>query len=203
MCPDAPRPAAATVTAPYRVRGLVTVELALTLLVFLMLVLGTLEVARALFLFNTVQEVTRSAARAAALTDFSNGGLLTSLRAQALFGDDALATQPLAPYIGIANVRIEYLSQDAGGAYLPVTAMPPCPEANLANCAQDPNGASCIRFIRASLCANATGDCTALPYRPMTGLVPGFAAMSIPTAATLVKAEMLGFRPGVNHCLPP
>ncbi|TWI63052.1 TadE-like protein [Pseudoduganella lurida] len=197
MCPEPFRYPAA--------RGAVTVELAMTLLVFLGLVFGTLEVARALFLFNTVQEVTRRAARGAAVTDFSSGTAMAALRADALFGSSSgtVARLPLAPEIDTGKLRIEYLSQDAGGAYVPVTAMPACPQANLANCAQDANGASCIRFIRASLCASATGNCTALPYRPMTGLVPGFDAMHVPMAATLVKAEMLGYRPGVNHCLPP
>jgi hypothetical protein len=182
-----------------RAGGALTIELALCMTVFLVLMFGTMEVARALFLANTVQEVTRQAARAAAMTDFSVEGNLAAIRRRALFrdaGDDGPLV--LAPNLGPAQLRIEYLA--ASGAAIAAGAMPACPAANLRNCLQDPSGGSCIRFVRASICSTADGACTPLAYQTMTGLVPGMAG-SVPVAATVVKAETLGYRPGVNNCL--
>ena len=182
-----------------RTGGAVTVELALCMTVFLVLMFGTMEVARALFLDNTVQEVTRQAARAAAMTDFSVAGNLAALKRRALFrdaGDDGPLI--LAPNLGPEQLRIEYLG--ASGAAIAAGSMPACPAANLRNCLQDPSGGSCIRFVRASICSTADGACTPLAYQAMTGLVPGMAG-SVPVAATVVKAETLGYRPGMNNCL--
>jgi hypothetical protein len=182
-----------------RAGGALTVELAACMTIFLVMMFGTMEVARALFLANTVQEVTRQAARAAAMTDFSVAANVTALKRHALFrdpGDDGPLV--LAPNLGAAQLRIEYLS--ASGAAIGAGSMPACPAANLRNCLQDPSGASCIRFVRASICSTADGACVPLPYQPMTGLVPGMTG-SVPAAATVVKAETLGFRPGANNCL--
>ncbi|WP_158206771.1 TadE/TadG family type IV pilus assembly protein [Pseudoduganella flava] len=169
----------------------------MVLLILLSLILGTLEVARALYLFNTVQEVTRAAARMASITDFSDAAAMDALKRNALFGRTAL---PLAPEIGTAQLRIEYLAQSATGDPVALTQMPACPERNIVNCAQNPQGTSCIAFVRASICVPG-GDCTALPYRPLTTLLPRFADMHVPIAATLVKAERLGYQPGTNNCL--
>lgn len=184
---------------PRRAGGALTVELAACMVIFLVLMFGTMEVARALFLANTVQEVTRQAARAAAITDFSVAANLAAIRRRALFrdaGDDSPLV--LAPNLGHAQLRIEYL--DAGGAAIAAGSMPACPAANLRNCLQNPSGASCIRFVKASICSSADGACTPLPYQAMTGLVPGMTG-SVPVAATVVKAETLGYRPGENNCL--
>jgi hypothetical protein len=178
--------------------GNVTVELAVVLSILLLLILGTLEVARALYLFNTVQEVTRAAARQASVTDFSDSAAVEAVKRSALFGGSTL---PLAPEIGIDNVRIEYLAQSATGAAVPLVQLPACPQRNLVNCALNQQGGSCIAYVRVSICVAGGGDCTALPYRSMTGMLPRFANMRVPPAATLVKAERLGYQPGINNCL--
>jgi hypothetical protein len=182
-----------------RAGGALTVELAACMTIFLVMMFGTMEVARTLFVANTVQEVTRQAARAAAMTDFSVDGNLAALKRRALFrdaGDDGPLV--LAPNLGHAQLRIEYLN--AGGAAIGAAAMPACPAANLRNCLRDPSGGSCIRFVRASICSTADGACTPLVNQALTGLIPGLAG-SMPVAATVVKAETLGYRPGVNNCL--
>ncbi|GGX90644.1 TadE/TadG family type IV pilus assembly protein [Pseudoduganella dura] len=179
--------------------GALMVELALCMTMFLVMMFGTMEVARMLFVSNTVQEVTRQAARAAAMTDFSVAADLAVVRRHALFrnaGDDGPLV--LAPNLGPAQVRIEYLRAD--GTAIGAGSMPACPVENIRNCMQDPSGASCIRFVRASICSDASGACTPLAHQPMTGLLPGMAG-PVPMAATVVKAETLGYRPGVNNCL--
>jgi hypothetical protein len=188
-------------TAP--ATGSVTVELALVLPLLLTLVLGTLEVARLLYVVNTVQDVTRTAARMAAVTDFSDPTAIAALKQRALLNSDANGTLPLVPEIGAAQLRIEYLGQDAAGDPVTLTQMPACPQQNVVNCARNPQGDSCIYYVRASICKSAGGACEALPYQLMTGYPDALKAMAIriPSAATLVKAERLGYRPGTNNCL--
>ena len=180
-------------------RGLVTIELALVLGAFLLIVLGTLEVARVLYLLNTVQDVTRVAARAAAVTDFANASAMAAIREHALLssGNGAL---PLVPELRTAHLRIEYLGQAASGAVTAI-ALPPSPAQNVVNCALSPHAGPCIRLVRASICSEAgpDGACTPLTYRTMFSMVPGFASMPIPPSATLVKAESLGYIPGENN----
>lgn len=181
-------------------RGVISVELALVLGIFLLFVVGTMEAARLVFVVNTAQDVTRRAARAAALTDFSDGGAMTALRYRALFreSDEAL---PLVPELTPDHLRIEYLSLSANGVLAPVIAGPACPAQNIVNCTIDANGTSCIRFVRVRICAAASGACTPLPYASLTGIVPGMSALTVPIASTVVKAETLGFQPGTGSCL--
>ena len=166
---------------------------------FLLIMLGTLEVARLLYVLNTVQDVTRVAARAAAVTDFADDTAMAEIRAHALF-TSGNGTLPLLPELGTAQLRIEYLGQAADGTVTEISR-PPSPAQNLVNCALSPHAGPCIRLVRASICG-ATGPggaCTPLPYRPMLGIVPGFGSLSIPPSATLVKAESLGYIPGENN----
>lgn len=183
-----------------RQRGAVVVELALVLGLFLLLTLSTIEIARMMYVFNTAQDITRRAARAAALSDFSDSAAMASVRNGALFRTDAGAL-PLVSSLRTENVRIEYLSMDASGALVPVTPLPACPLQNVVNCTDNLNGPSCIRFVRASICASGASACTPLPYRTLSGLGPGLNQLVVPTAATVVKAETLGYRQGVNTCL--
>lgn len=187
--------------APAPQRGIATVEVAFALLLMVPLIFGTIEVARALYVWNTVQEVTRSAAREAALTDFADAAAMDALRRRAIFRANAGALV-LAPEIADTNVRIDYLSLAADGtlAAIPAATLPACPVQNRINCINDPNGAACIRFVRARVCGSG-GDCDPVAYQPMFDL-PGSAtfSMSIPAAATVVAAETLGHRPGALPC---
>jgi len=149
-----------------------------------------------MFLWNALPEVTRRAARAAAMTDFTNTSAMQALRQAALFrsSDGAL---PLAPNVGSANIRIEYLWQDASGALAALPLLPACPLANRVNCTRDPHGSSCISFVRVRLCGNGAG-CAALAYEPLLPMVP--VPASLPPASTLVAAESLGYTPGQSPC---
>lgn len=182
-----------------RARGATTVEFALASVLFCVLMFGLVEFARVLFLLNTVQEVTRRAARAAAVADFSDPAALAQLRRAAVFSDTD-GKLMLGGDIGHDHVRIEYLRGD-GVTPLAAGLMPPCPPLNVRNCARDPDGADCIRFVRASLCRPAAGPCQPAAIQAMLpGLLPGL-ALNLPTAATVVRAEALGYRPGMALCL--
>ncbi|UGQ46176.1 TadE family protein [Massilia endophytica] len=178
-----------------RGRGVIIVEMALYMLALLVMLVGLFEVSRLLFVWNAVQDVTRRAARAAAMTDFSDPAAMTALRSSALF---TAGRMPLAPFLDVNTLRIEYLSQAPGGGPAALTAMPACPMRNAVNCARDPNGGDCIRFVRASFCSNANGECVPVPYEPMLPLLPVNAV--VPPSATVVRAESLGRRPGMANC---
>ncbi|KAB8040172.1 TadE family protein [Janthinobacterium aquaticum] len=192
-----------------RQHGVFLVEFAILALVFFLFVFALLELARALYLWNMVHEVTRRAARAAAVSDFSNAGLLQSVREQAVLrtGPGVL---PLGGGISDAYVRIDYLSLSGGAggapAAVPVTAMPACPQRNRINCLQDPHGASCIRFVRARLCLPGDArNCDSVPYRPILPMLQmmfpaGEQAIRLPVAATMAVAESLGHAENPAFC---
>ena len=108
---------------PARRRGSATVEFGLMCVVFMPLLFAMFEYGRVLFLWNTLPEVTQRAARAAAITDFSNPAAMQALRRAALFRADDGAL-PLAPNVSSAAIRIEYLWQNAAGELAPVPLLP-------------------------------------------------------------------------------
>lgn len=184
-------------------RGLVTVEFALLIGLFLTMVFFIIEIARVMYLWNTAQEITRRAARAAAVTDFSDPAALARVRQQALFRDSAGALA-LGGAIDDSYVRIDYLWLD-GGVPTPLPALPACPSANLINCIDNPNGNTCVRMVRARLCLPGAGAaCAPVPYQPLMPLLDGFGVgalgFSLPGADTVVLAESLGYRPGMANC---
>ncbi|WP_395403644.1 TadE/TadG family type IV pilus assembly protein [Pseudoduganella sp. UC29_106] len=180
-------------------RGVVAVEFALCIIVFLMMVFATIEYARMMYLWNTQQEVVRRAARAAATADFADAGAMQALRRSALFraDDGALA---LAPGVTPDVLRIEYLSLSAAGTLAPLPVLPGCPARNVVNCNSNPYGASCIRFVRVRLCADGAGagGCPPLPYVRLMPLVP--VPAQLPPSTLTMRAESLGFRPGDALC---
>ena len=186
--------------------GVFAVEFAMLALLFFLFVFAMLEVARAVYVWNMVHEITRRAARAAAVTDFSSAAALQAVREHAVLrsGPGAL---PLGGGISDAYVRIDYLSLASGTpAALPVNALPGCPQRNRSNCLDDPHGASCIRFVRARLCVPGGGArCESVPYRPMLPLLgmvfpSGAGAVRLPNGATAVVAESLGYPGNPQFC---
>jgi len=186
-----------------RARGAATVEFAMAALIFFVFIFCLLEVARGVYLFNTVQEITRRAARAAVVTDFSDGAAMERLRRHALFRTTD-GTLMLGGPIDQRYVRIEYLSLSSDAAtgmqLIPAASMPPCPPRNVLNCANDPNGADCIRFVRVQLCVAATGSCAPVPYQTMLAQLLPF-SIDLPLGTTVLRAESLGYRPGMAMCL--
>lgn len=190
--------------APPRPRGVITIEFALLVGVFLTVVFFVIEVGRVIYLWNTVQEVTRRAARAAAVTNFSDPAAIDLVRQQAIFRTGA-GTLPLGAPIDDTYVRIDYLWLNDTGALAHIDTLPACPTRNMLNCLGTPHGPSCVRFVRARLCLPGTGDaCVPVPYQPLMPMLGGFAtgalAMLIPTADTVQPAESLGYRPGMPDC---
>ena len=178
-------------------------EFALSVAVFFGVLFFVIELARALYLSNTLQEATRRAAYAAAVSDFSDTAVMNSVRQDAVLRDSRGALM-LGEPVTDAHIRIDYLSlaraSNGSMTLTPIAAadLPACPARARINCAANPNGASCIRFVRVRVCSPAGGDCDPVPYQPilpLTGL--GYA---LPVSTTITKAESLGFQPGSSLC---
>jgi len=182
-----------------RQNGVAAVEFALIAIGFFLLLFGILEIARAVYLFNTLQEVTRRAAALAASSHF-DAGTVNDIRRRALFTDgngNLLFGNPVTP----AHLKIEYLSlvRDSGTGALTMQStspMPANPAANRINCVADPNSASCIRLVRVRVCDPAAQtDCAPVPYRMVFPLVD-LSMLRLPRSVTIAPAQSLGYIPG-------
>jgi Flp pilus assembly protein TadG len=175
--------------------GVAAVEFAVLAIVFFMLVFGVLEIARAIYLFNTLQEVTRRAAAMAASSNFDSS-TVGAVRQNALFADakgNLVLGDPVTP----ANLKIDYLSlsRDSTGVLTaqPASPMPTCPARNMLNCLTNPYGASCIRLVRVRICDPlGTDDCTPVSYKMLFPLVD-LSLLKLPRSETVVPAQSLGY----------
>jgi len=183
--------------------GTAAVEFAIVSFAFFALFFGIVEMARAMYVINTLQEVTRRAAAAAANADFSNARIMQGVREHAIFRNspgNLIFAQPVAD----THIVIDYLSiQHTGGTLtmLPISpgSMPASPAANFANCLGDPYSERCIRLVRVRVCATADeNSCGAVGYRPLVSLVPF--SFGLPASVTIVAAETLGMPAGVPTC---
>jgi hypothetical protein len=188
-----------------RERGVAAVEFALVSMVFFLFFFGILEVARAMYICNTLQEVTRRAAATAANTDFSSASSMQHVREQAIFRDSPgflMFAEPVTD----AHIRIDYMriSKVAGNLTMepiPSGSLPSSPAANYVNCLKDPSGAEpnsapCIRLVRVRVCLPGGGaECMPVPYKSLTTLVP--LPFRLPVSTTIVNAETLGLPEGV------
>jgi Flp pilus assembly protein TadG len=183
-----------------RQRGAFAVEFGLVFMVFLIMVLGIIEVSRALYMWNTLQEVTRRAARAASTTDFSDQAAINQLRRAATFSDSG--NLPLGAPVTDKHLIVDYLSlQNNAGVTtavpIPAANMPACPARNRLTCTANANSPSCIRFVRVRVCEPGT-DCSQVPYKMMVPLLD--LSIGLPTSTTIMRAESLGYTPGMPMC---
>jgi hypothetical protein len=176
---------------PARQRGVAAVEFAILSIVRFLFIFGTTEVARVLYLWNTMTQVTSSAARAAALSNFSSTSDKEQVRRKAMFLTGPGQKLILGGGIDDTNLIIEYLKADARN---PVSPIPACPAQNIVNCLNNPSGNSCIRFVRVRLCAPSDdAGCAHVRYAPMLSL-PGMAALNIdiPWFTAIAPVETMG-----------
>jgi hypothetical protein len=185
-------------------RGATTVEFAIIAGLFLLLVFGAMELARLMFVFNTLEEVTRRAAAKAAVTSFRDSAALARIRADAVFRTSP-GTLMLASPVTDAHVRIDYLAQTSTAPgnltmqAIPAASLPTCPARNRQICMANPNDAQCIRFVRVRICQPGGGDsCGTVMYQPILPLIE--LLLPLPSATTIVPAETLGFKLGATPC---
>jgi hypothetical protein len=183
--------------------GLAHVEFAMIAVVLLFMLCGIIELARLMYVYNTLAEATRSAAKAAATVNFRDSTALDDVRQRAIFRQTAGGLAVGAP-ITDQNVRIDYLSlsRQASGALtmtpIDTAALPGCPARNRHNCLTNPYGSSCIRLVRVRICDKDAAACEAVGYKPLFKLTPITA--HLPTSTTIVNAEALGYTAGDALC---
>jgi len=182
--------------------GVFAVEFAMVLMLFLTIAWGVIEVARVMYMFNTLEEVTLRAASLAANTDFQDASAMSALRQAAVLRDTP-GSLPLGDPVTDAYVRIDYLSLSNTGAVtmstIPAAALPACAANNRITCMKNPYDASCIRLVRARICDPAvTGSCNRVQYKTLLSLVS--LPLNLPTATAIVPAETLGAPAGAAPC---
>jgi hypothetical protein len=180
--------------------GAATVEFAMLAIVFLAFIFGIVELARAMYLYNTLQEVTRRAAKEAASTNFKDGDALKRLRYLSVMRDTP-GTLPLGTPVTDEYVRIDYLAlvRNSDGSLkmekIAAGALPADPAANRMTCLTNPHAASCIRFVQVQICDPAvTATCARIQYQMLFPLIQ--LPLPLPRATTIATAESLGFIPG-------
>lgn len=159
----------------YQQRGVAAVEFAIIAMLLFTLLFGIIEFGRLFYVFNTVQEVTRHAAREAVVRWVDNSST-SPAKTLALFGGTSL---PAGAEITAANINIDYLTA-AGGTPSP---FPGSAADNISACLSGADG--CIALVRVSI-AGAT-------YAPMVGLFP-YLSVTIPDSTVTMPAESLGYR---------
>ena len=183
---------------PANQRGTAAVEFAILAFLFLALVFGLLEVARLIYLFNTLQEVTRRAAALAISSPFDRNSQ-DDIQSKALFpdrGGNLILGAPVTP----AHLRLDYLSlsRDAAGVLsMPrVDPLPASPARNRLNCLTNPYADNCIRFVRVRICQpDAANVCNPVPYEPLFPLISLY-GLNLPRSETVAPAQSLGYVPG-------
>jgi Flp pilus assembly protein TadG len=181
-------------------QGVAAVEFALLAVIFLLMVFGVIEIARLLYVFNTLQEVTRRAVAGAVNVQPRAGADLDRVRYDAVFrtGPGNLI---LAAPVSDEHLRIDYLAltRASSGALtlteIPTASLPASAAENKHNCLCNPNALNCIRFVRARICdPSATTGCNAVQSQMIVPMVT--LGVTLHLATTIAAAESLGYRPG-------
>ena len=169
-----------------RQQGTTAIEFALIAMIFLTLLLGIMEFGRVFYIWNSVQEVTRRAAREAVVRDF-NTDLDVVRRAAVFQRGSGAAYLPGGPEVSSVVVQINYLN----GNLAPASPMPLDPADNMSACNDVNRTSSCIQYVEA--CVANDGSCAdSVTYHPMISLFP-FLEIDIPVSRVLMPAESLGF----------
>lgn len=168
-----------------RQRGTTAIEFAIVAMVFLLIVLGIAEFGRILYMWNTVQEVTRRAAREAVVRDFGDKGKVARM---AVFGDEngsGTVLLPAGAEITNASIRINYLNASLAPITPPADAV-----TNFSICKNASLTASCVRYVEA--CVATNDECTDfVNYAPMVTLFP-YLNIRIPVSRVVMPTESLG-----------
>ncbi len=181
---------------PKRQAGVAAVEFALLALIFFTFVFGIIEIARLLYVFNTLQEVTRRAAGAAVHVYATDADANARVRQHAIFRNTP-GGLVLAPPITDDHIRLDYLRFDL--SVIPPATLPADAAANRGLCMMNPRAANCIRFVQAQVCDPAeTGQCKPVRFQMMLPLID----LRIPLhkATTIAPIESFGYVAGT---LPP
>ena len=172
-------------TSKRKQRGAAAVEFALVAVIFFGLIFGIVEFGRGLYVWNSVQEVTRYVAREAVVCWRSDWNSMRDARG--LIGMQSL---PAAPELATTNISIEALRRapNASGQLVVLGNSPSTVDENISNCASSdtPTPRDCIGYVRVRVNASFT---------PLIGTLLWFPLPNIPLPPSTVDmpAESLGF----------
>lgn len=171
----------------HRQIGAAAVEFALiALFAFIPLVLGIMEFGRLFYVANTVQEVTRRAAREQVVAWISQS---SGIQRAALFqsGSTGTVSLPGGAEVSSAHVRLSFHNTYADALSGSNSVTSGTPESNLVNCLK--SELPCVRYVRATL---STAGGAPLNYSPMTGWFGDLFRVPLPGATVIMPAEALG-----------
>lgn len=174
--------------------GATAVEFALLAMIFFTFTFGIIEVARLLFVFNTLQEVTRRAAAAGANVYPTDTIGIAELRQHAVFRNSPGELMLSSP-VTDEHIRLDYLRFDL--SVIPRASLPGSAAENKQLCMINPRSPTCIRFVQAQVCDPEEADaCVPVTSRM---LLP-FIDLRVPLhrATTIATAESLGYVPGTR-----
>ena len=159
-----------------RQRGAAAVEFAIVCLLFFTILFAILEFGRMMYVYNTMQEVTRRGAREAVVR-WIDPASQAEIRSLAFFGGAAI---PAGAEVTADDMVIEYLNEAGNLA----TPLPVDPGDNLSACGNITLVDSCIFSVRVSI--------VGVSYSPMVSLF-SFLGVNLPPATVTMQAESLGF----------
>jgi hypothetical protein len=173
-------------------RDTTSIEVALLSIVFFTAIFGIIELSRLLYVYNTLQEVTRRAAALAVNVYPNDTAAINSSKQSAIFRNSP-GELILASPVTDQHVRLDYLRFDL--SVMPTSTWPANAVTNRLICAGPPHAANCIRFVQAQICEPGTGDdCQAVNSQMLIPLLDWTVKLSKST--TIAAVETLGYVPG-------
>lgn len=145
-----------------------------------------------MFVYNTLQEVTRRAAASAVNVYPNDTSTIAVLKQDAVFRDSP-GELVLATPVSDKHVRLTYLAYDL--SVIPESSWPSNAAKNRQICTGSPHAANCIRFVQAQICdpgiSNTCQAVTSTLVFPMVNL-----HVLLHKATTVVPAGSLGYVAG-------
>lgn len=172
--------------------GTAAVEFALVAIIFFVFVFGIIELARLLFVINTLHEVTRRAAAAAVNAYPRDPDAIAKVRQYAIFRNspgDLVIANPVTDQ----HIRLDYLRFDL--SVIPPSSWPDDAGTNRQICMMNSRAPTCIRFVQVSVCDPAEKvQCNSVTSQRLLPLIN----LRVPfhRATTIVPVESLGYVPG-------
>ncbi len=163
-----------------RQTGAAIVEFALICAIFIALIIATIEFGRMMYVYNSMQEISRRCAREATVRWITD---TAAIKSAALFGASAL---PGGPEVTTSNIYIRYLRANGVDE---VTTTPIDAGDNLAACNDVTRTNECITYVEVSV--------RNVSYKPLifnpASVTTSRPSSTLPQATTVVYAESLGF----------
>lgn len=168
--------------------GAAAVEFALiALFAFLPLLLAIVEFGRLFYVANTVQEVTRRAARQQVVSWLDKTSAVQRIALFQPSDGSGSVTLPGGMEIKNTDVRLTFYNTYADAVSGTNGITSGTPESNAENCLKLTS--PCIRYVRATLLTDSGNPPT---YSPMTGWFGDLFRLPLPGATVIMPAEALG-----------